>query len=376
MNPLVAIHDFGQSIWLDYIRRNILHNGELQRLITEDGLRGVTSNPAIFEKAIAGSDDYADDIRKFAQEGLSADEIYAKLAVADVQQACDLLRPLYDHPENGGDGYVSLEVSPELVHDTEGTVAEGLHFWKQVDRPNVMIKVPATLAGLPAIRQLIAAGVNVNVTLIFSVDRYRAVAEAYIAGLEDRVKAGGSVKRLDSVASFFLSRIDVLIDPKLEQLAAEGGEKGELAQSLVGEVAIASAKRAYEVFEEIFAGPRWEALKAQGAQPQRLLWASTGNKNPKYDDLKYVEALIGPNTVNTIPVETLDFYRAKGKPANRLADKQEIAVLDRLPELGIDLEALTNQLEQEGAQKFTEPFGKLMNVLEQKRQEALAGATA
>ncbi|MBX0289300.1 transaldolase [Hymenobacter sp. HSC-4F20] len=376
MNPLVAIHDFGQSIWLDYIRRNILHNGELQRLITEDGLRGVTSNPAIFEKAIAGSDDYADDIRRFAQEGLSADEIYAKLAVADVQHACDLLRPLYDHPENGGDGYVSLEVSPNLINDTEGTVAEGLHFWKEVNRPNVMIKVPATLEGLPAIRQLIAAGVNVNVTLIFSVERYRLVAEAYLAGLEDRVKAGQPVKRLDSVASFFLSRIDVLIDPKLEKLAAEGGEKGQLAQSLVGEVAIASAKRAYEVFEEIFAGPRWEALKAQGAQPQRLLWASTGNKNPKYDDLKYVEALIGPNTVNTIPVETLDFYRAKGKPANRLADKQEVAVLDRLPELGLDLEALTNQLEQEGAQKFTEPFGKLMNVLEQKRQEALAGATA
>ncbi|WP_460614471.1 transaldolase [Hymenobacter seoulensis] len=376
MNPLVAIHDFGQSIWLDYIRRNILHNGELQRLITEDGLRGVTSNPAIFEKAIAGSDDYAADIRQFAQEGLSADEIYAKLAVADVQQACDLLRPLYDHPEKGGDGYVSLEVSPELVNDTEGTVAEGLHFWKEVNRPNVMIKVPATLEGLPAIRQLIAAGVNVNVTLIFSVERYRLVAEAYLAGLEDRVKVGGSVKRLDSVASFFLSRIDVLIDPMLEKLAAEGSDKGELAQSLVGEVAIASAKQAYQVFHEIFAGPRWEALKAQGAQPQRLLWASTGNKNPKYDDLKYVEALIGPNTVNTIPVETLDFYRAKGQPANRLADKQEVEVLSRLPELGLDLEALTNQLEQEGAKKFTEPFGKLMQVLEQKRQEALTGATA
>jgi transaldolase len=374
MNPLVAIHNFGQSIWLDYIRRNILHNGELQRLITEDGLRGVTSNPAIFEKAIAGSDDYAADIRQFAQEGLSADEIYARLAVADVQQACDLLRPLYDHPENGGDGYVSLEVSPELVNDTEGTVAEGLHYWKEVNRPNVMIKVPATLEGLPAIRQLIAAGVNVNVTLIFSVERYRLVAEAYLSGLEDRLKAGGSVKRLDSVASFFLSRIDVLIDPMLEKLAAEGGEKGQVAQSLVGEVAIASAKQAYQVYHEIFAGPRWEALKAQGALPQRLLWASTGNKNPKYDNLKYVEALIGPETVNTIPVETLDLYRAGGKPANRLSDNANKDVLGQLPTLGLDLEALTNQLEQEGAQKFTEPFGKLMNVLEQKRQEALTGA--
>ncbi|MDU0368806.1 transaldolase [Hymenobacter endophyticus] len=376
MNPLVAIHGFGQSIWLDYIRRNILQNGELQRLLTEDGVRGVTSNPAIFEKAIAGSDDYADDIHRFAQEGLSAEDIYAQLAVADVQAACDLLRPLYDHPENGGDGYVSLEVSPNLIHDTEGTVTEGLHFWKEVNRPNVMIKVPATRAGLPAIRQLIAAGVNVNVTLIFSVERYRLVAEAYLAGLEDRVQAGGSVQRLDSVASFFLSRIDVLIDPQLEKLAAAGGEQGQLAESLVGQVAIASAKQAYTVYQELFAGPRWEALRAQGAQPQRLLWASTGNKNPKYDNLKYVEALIGPNTVNTIPVETLDLYRTGGQPANRLAEPVAVDVLGSLPQLGLDLEALTDQLEQEGEQKFTEPFGKLLAVLEQKRQEALAKSPA
>ncbi|AHJ98270.1 transaldolase [Hymenobacter swuensis] len=376
MNPLVAIHSFGQSIWLDYIRRNILQNGELQRLLDEDGVRGVTSNPAIFEKAIAGSDDYADDVRRFAQEGLSAEEIYARLAVADVQAACDLLRPLYDHPENGGDGYVSLEVSPNLIHDTEGTVAEGLHFWKEVNRPNVMIKVPATRAGLPAIRQLIAAGVNVNVTLIFSVERYRLVAEAYLAGLEDRVRAGGSVQRLDSVASFFLSRIDVLLDPQLEQLAAASGVQGPLAESLVGQVAIASAKQAYTVYQELFAGPRWAALQAQGAQPQRLLWASTGNKNPKYDNLKYVEALIGPNTVNTIPVETLDLYRTGGQPGNRLADAVTVDVLGSLPQLGLDLEALTDQLEQEGEQKFTEPFGKLLAVLEQKRQEALAESPA
>ncbi|WP_303310838.1 transaldolase [Hymenobacter sp. BT730] len=375
-NPLVAIHDFGQSIWLDYIRRNILHNGELQRLISEDGLRGVTSNPAIFEKAIAGSDDYADDIRQLAQKGLTAEQIYAQLAVADVQQACDLLRPLYNHPENGGDGYVSLEVSPELINDTEGTVTEGLHFWHAVERPNVMIKVPATLPGLPAIRRLIAAGVNVNVTLVFSVDRYRDVAEAFLAGLEDRVKADLPVTRLDSVASFFLSRIDVLLDPQLETLSNAGGGQAELAQSLVGEVAIASAKQAYQVYQEIFAGPRWEALRAAGAQPQRLLWASTGNKNPKYDDLKYVEALIGPNTVNTIPVETLDLYRINGKPAARLTDDADKNVLGRLPELGLDLTALTNQLEEEGARKFTEPFGKLLAVLEQKRQEALAPTTA
>ena len=371
-NPLVAIHRFGQSIWLDYIRRNILHNGELQRLIDEDGLRGVTSNPAIFEKAIAGSSDYAADIEQLAARGLSAGEIYAELAVADVQQACDLLRPLYDQPDSGGDGYVSLEVSPELIDDTAGTVAEGLHYWQAVNRPNVMIKVPATLAGLPAIRQLIAAGVNVNVTLIFSVARYRAVAEAFLAGLEDRIRAGQPVQRLDSVASFFLSRIDVLLDPQLEKLAEAGGRLGALAQSLVGEVAIASARQAYAVYQQLFQGPRWAVLQAQGARPQRLLWASTGNKNPKYDDLKYVEALIGPDTVNTIPVETLDLYRAKGQPAARLTDADGTDVLARLPELGLNLEALTQQLEREGAQKFTEPFGKLLDVLEVQRQKALA----
>ncbi|GAA4377439.1 transaldolase [Hymenobacter koreensis] len=373
-NPLVAIHSFGQSIWLDYIRRNILHNGELQRLIDEDGLRGVTSNPAIFEKAIAGSSDYAADIEQLAARGLSAGQIYAELAVADVQRACDLLRPLHDRPDSGGDGYVSLEVSPELIDDTAGTVAEGLHYWQAVNRPNVMIKVPATLAGLPAIRQLIAAGVNVNVTLIFSVARYRAVAEAFLAGLEDRVRAGQPVQRLDSVASFFLSRIDVLLDPQLEKLAEAGGRLGALAQSVVGEVAIASARQAYTEYQQIFQGPRWAALQAQGARPQRLLWASTGNKNPKYDDLKYVEALIGPDTVNTIPVETLDLYRAKGQPAARLSDADGASTLARLPELGLDLEALTRQLEREGARKFTEPFGKLLDVLEQQRQKALAAA--
>lgn len=376
VNPLVAIHQFGQSIWLDYIRRNILHNGELQRLIEEDGLRGVTSNPAIFEKAIAGSDDYAEDISQLARQGLTAEQIYAQLAVADVQQACDLLRPLYDQPDSGGDGYVSLEVSPELINDTEGTVTEGLHFWHAVNRPNVMIKVPATRPGLPAIRRLIAAGVNVNVTLIFSVDRYREVAEAFLAGLEDRVKADLPVTRLDSVASFFLSRIDVMIDPQLEKLAEAGGEQAGLACSLVGEVAIASARQAYQLYQEIFTGPRWEALQKLGAQPQRLLWASTGNKNPNYDNLKYVEALIGPKTVNTIPVETLDLYRTNGQPAGRLSGKADMEVLSRLPDLGLDLTALTNQLEEEGARKFSEPFAKLLSVLELKRQEALAATTA
>ncbi|GAB2477108.1 glucose-6-phosphate isomerase [Hymenobacter qilianensis] len=373
MNPLVAIRQFDQSIWLDFIRRKILINGELQRRITDEALRGVTSNPAIFEKAIGGSDDYDAAIESLALQNKSADEIYTELAIADVQHACDLFRPVYDSHDNAGDGYVSLEVSPALVNDTEGTIEEGMRFWKAVDRPNVMIKVPATLEGLPAIRRLIAEGINVNVTLIFGLERYRLVAEAYMAGLEDRVKAGQPIDNIASVASFFLSRIDVLIDPMLEKIAAEGGEKGSLAQSMVGEVALASAKQAYQIYKEIFAGPRWEALQAKDANTQRLLWASTGNKNPKYDDLKYITNLIGPRTVNTVPVETLDIFREKGQPANHLEEGLEKAqeVLRRLPELGLNLEELTNHLEVDGAKKFNEPFGKLMESLEKKRQKAL-----
>lgn len=378
MNPLVAIREFDQSIWLDFIRRKILINGELKRRIDHEALRGVTSNPAIFEKAIGGSDDYDGAIKSLALQNKTTDEIYTEMVIADIQHACDLFRPLYDSHDNSSDGYVSLEVSPTLVNDTEGTIEEGIRFWKTVDRPNVMIKVPATLEGLPAIRRLIAEGINVNVTLIFGLERYRLVAEAYIAGLEDRVKAGLPLDNIDSVASFFLSRIDVLIDPMLEKIAAEGGEKGALAESMVGEVALSSAKQAYQIYKEIFQGPRWEALQAKGADTQRLLWASTGNKNPKYDDLKYIENLIGPKTVNTVPTETLDIFREKGQPANRLEEGLDKAadVLRRLPELGINLEEQTQALEEDGAKKFKEPFAKLMDSIEKKRVEALKLTTA
>jgi len=378
MNPLVAIRQFDQSLWLDFISRPILINGQLQRRIQDEALRGVTSNPAIFAKAIGDSTDYDSAIRALAVQGKSTDEIYTELAVADVQAACDLFRPLYDSADHRSDGYVSLEVSPALVNDTEGTIAEGLSLWKLVNRPNVMIKVPATLEGLPAIRRLIAEGVNVNVTLIFGLERYRLVAEAFLAGLEDRANAGLPVTRIDSVASFFLSRIDVLIDPMLEKIAAEGGEKGQLAQSLVGEVALASAKQAYQMYKQIFSGPRWEALQAKGAETQRLLWASTGNKNPKYDDLKYVENLIGPKTVNTVPVETLDIFRDRGQPAVRLEDNlaHTEEVLRRLPELGINLDEQTHFLEVDGAKKFNEPFNKLMDSIEKKRVEALSQTVA
>jgi len=374
MNPLVEIRKFDQSIWLDFIRRKILINGELKNRIDNDALRGVTSNPAIFEKAIGGSNDYDSAIRSLALQNKSTEEIYTALAIADVQHACDLFRSLYDSQDNSSDGYVSLEVGPALINDTEGTIEEGIRFWKAVNRPNVMIKVPATLEGLPAIRRLIGEGINVNVTLIFGLDRYRAVAEAYMAGLEDRINAGQPIDNIASVASFFLSRIDVMVDPILEKLITEGGQKGEIAQSLLGEVAIASAKKAYQIYKELYAQPRFAALKAQGANTQRLLWASTGNKNPKYDDLKYVETLIGPHTVNTVPVETLDIFKQKGQPTFRLEDDLEKVdtVLKRLPEVGIDLDQITNKLELEGAQKFSEPFGKLMDALEKKRTVAFA----
>ncbi|MBC7922223.1 MAG: bifunctional transaldolase/phosoglucose isomerase [Ferruginibacter sp.] len=373
-NPLVEIRQFDQSVWLDFIRRKILVNGELRKLIDEDALRGVTSNPAIFEKAINGSDDYFSTIRSLALQNKSNEQIYTELAIADVQHACDLFRPVYDSQDNSGDGYVSLEVGPGLINDTEGTIEEGMRFWQAVDRPNVMIKVPATLEGLPAIRRLIAEGINVNVTLIFGLERYRAVADAFMSGLEDRVRAGQPIDKIASVASFFLSRIDVLIDPMLEKIIQEGGEKGKIAQSLLGEVAIASAKKAYQIYQELYAEPRFEALRAKGASTQRLLWASTGNKNPKYDDLKYVDTLIGPKTVNTIPLETLDIFREKGNPAVRLEDNldQVEMVLKRLPEVGIDLLAMTQQLEIEGAKKFSDPFAKLMAALENKSKAAFA----
>ena len=373
MNPLVDIRQFDQSLWLDFISRPIIIDGKLQRRITDEALRGVTSNPAIFAKSIGDTTDYDSAIKALALQGKTTDEIYTNLAVSDVQAATDLFRPLYDGPDHGSDGYVSLEVSPELVNDTEGTIAEALALWKAVDRPNVMIKVPATLEGLPAIRRLISEGVNVNVTLIFGLERYRLVAEAFITGLEDRAKAGEPLARIDSVASFFLSRIDVLIDPMLEKIAAEGGEKGQLAESLVGEVAIASAKQAYQMYKEIFSGPRWEALAANGAETQRLLWASTGNKNPKYDNLRYVDGLIGPHTVNTVPVETLDLFGKSGKVAVTIEDNLAHAkeVLARLPELGLNLEALTQHLEEDGATKFKEPFAKLMQSIEKKRAVAV-----
>lgn len=364
-NPLKQLDALGQSIWLDYIRRDLLTGGGLRRMIEEDGLRGMTSNPAIFEKAIADSHEYDGDIRALSREKKGAGAIYEILSQRDVQNAADEFRSLYDKTD-GRDGYVSLEVNPHLARDTQATIAEAQRLWGDLNRPNVFIKVPATEAGLPAIRQLISEGINVNVTLLFGLQRYRQVAEAYLCGIEERLAQGGAVKRVASVASFFVSRIDALLDPVLDQLIAKGGREAEAAREARGQIAIASAKMAYQIYKEIFGSDRFRQLAARGARVQRLLWASTSTKNPDYSDVKYVEALIGPDTVNTAPVETLEAYRDHGKPEARL--ELEVAqarrVLERLPVLGIQLEEAAQKLEDEGVDKFNKPFDKLMETLE------------
>jgi transaldolase len=371
-NPLRRLEQFGQSIWLDYIRRRMITSGELQRLIDEDGLKGITSNPAIFEKAIAKSQDYDEAMRAMVRQNKSVTEIYHDITVADVQMAADKFLPLYNKLD-GRDGFVSLEVNPHLARDTDGTISEARQLWQAVSRPNVLIKVPATLEGLPAITRLISEGINVNITLLFGLPRYEQVAEAYLAGLEARLAKGESVQRLASVASFFLSRIDVLVDPILEKMAAAGGPQAQTAKSLRGEVAIASAKLAYIIYRRVFSTERFKNLAAKGARTQRVLWASTSTKNPDYSDVKYVEPLIGPDTINTMPPETLEAYRDHGNPAPRLEEgvDQATAVLQRLPELHIDINQVTQQLEDEGIDKFNKPYDSLLKTLEDKRQEML-----
>lgn len=363
-NPLKKLESLGQSIWLDYIRRDLITSGELKKLIDEDGLRGMTSNPAIFEKAIAESNLYDAEIQKMALKGKNVNEIYESISQQDVQSAADVFRPLYEKT-NGNDGYVSLEVNPHLAHDTNGTIEEGRRLWVALNRPNVLIKVPATNEGLPAIRQLISEGINVNVTLLFALPRYRQVIEAYIAGITDRINHGKPITNIASVASFFLSRIDVVIDPKEADFIASVGEQAHFATKIRGQVAISSAKIAYKMYQEVFENQQFIKL---GASPQRLLWASTSTKNPQYSDVKYIEALIGPNTVNTIPMETLEAYRDHGDPSNLLEVDVEQAywVLSELPEIGIDLKSITEKLENDGVEKFIQAFDKLMLALKKK----------
>jgi transaldolase len=357
INPLKKLELLGQSIWLDFIDRNLITSGKLQKFITEDGLRGITSNPSIFENAISKSADYDQHITKMAAENKTVNEIYETLTQKDVRDAADIFRDRYNETK-GEDGYVSLEVNPHLAHDTKGTLDEARRLWKLLDRPNVLIKVPATKEGLVAIKQLISEGINVNVTLLFGLPRYREVAEAYLAGLEARIAEGHSIKGITSVASFFLSRIDVLLDPFLEKNATV----------LEGQVAIASAKMAYQIYLDLFDSERFKKLIEQGAKVQRLLWASTSTKNPKYSDTKYVEALIGPDTVNTLPLETLEAYRDHGDPEERL--NLEInkvkEVFERLPAIGINIDNITQQLEDEGVAKFNKAYDQLIDVLNQK----------
>lgn len=373
-NPLAQIPDYGQSIWLDYIKRSFIKTGELKKMIDEDGLRGVTSNPAIFEEAIAHSDDYNDAIKAVKDQNLSTEDVFLGIAVEDVQSAADVFKDVYKDTD-ALDGYVSLEVSPTLALDTEGSLKEARSSWKTLDRKNVMIKIPGTKEGVPAIKELISEGININVTLLFSLDSYRAVAEAYIEGLEKRAAEGKSLENIASVASFFLSRIDTMVDPLLEKIIAEDKEKALVAKQLLGKVAIASARVAYKIYKELFKSDRFKTLEAKGAKPQRLLWASTGVKNKAYSDVMYMEALIGPETVNTVPKDTLNAFRDHGHPASRLEDGLEEAqyVLYQLEDvLGIKLADVTKTLEEEGIQKFIKPFESLMKVIGDKAKEVTA----
>ena len=367
MNPLKQLTEFGQSPWLDFVSRGSIKSGEVKKMVAEDGLRGVTSNPSIFEKAMGTGTDYDEQLKSLmADKVMSAGELYETLAIKDIQDVADQLRPVYDETKHL-DGYVSLEVSPYLANDTEKTLVEARRLWKTVNRPNLMVKVPATEAGIPAIKTLIGEGININVTLLFSQDAYHRVADAYIAGLENLAKNGGDISRVASVASFFVSRIDTLMDKQLE---ATGKEENK---ALMGQVAIANAKLAYQLYKKLFSSPQWEALKAKGAVPQRLLWASTSVKDKKYSDVRYVEELIGKETVDTIPPATMDAFRDHGTP--RASLEENVAEAERImaavDKSGVSMKDVTTQLVKEGVQLFAEAFDKLMGAVEAKRVAVL-----
>jgi len=375
-NPVKDLQKFGQSVWLDYIRRNLITSGELQRLIDEDGLRGITSNPAIFEKAISGSNDYADLLKSLqSRTDLDAKARYEMLAIRDIQDAADLLRPVYQETKRR-DGYVSLEVSPYLAHDTEGSIQEARRLWKAVARENVMIKIPGTPEGLPAIQQLISEGININITLLFSQKVYVQVTDAYLAGLEKLGASGGDVSKMASVASFFISRIDTLADSEIESRLKNAKDAREQAQlkSLLGKVAIANGKQTYQLYQSIFSSARWKKLASQGAQTQRVLWASTSTKNPAYRDVLYVEELIGPDTVNTIPPATIDAFRDHGHARQSLTEDVESAkeTMETLAKVGISIDQITSKLTEDGVRLFEEAFDKLLQAVEKSSKSQTA----
>jgi transaldolase len=362
----------GQSIWYDFIRRDLYQGPELKRLIEQDALRGMTSNPTIFQKAIAGSSLYDDDIRGAAAAGKSPAATFEDLAVTDVSAAADLFRPVFD-AEGGASGFVSIEVQPHLAHDTLGTIVEARRLWTACGRPNVMIKIPGTAAGIPAIRACLVEGININITLLFSVPRYREVMEAYLAAAEERVRAGKPIDQMRSVASFFVSRVDATVDKKLDTLAKAGTDK---ARALRGKLAIANARIAYEAFEEIFRAPRFKALAAKGAHLQEPLWASTSTKDPTYPDLYYVEALIAPDTVNTMPPETFAAYRDHGDPKVRIHDDLTGAhgAFAEFERLGIPFAQITRELEEDGVQKFSASYDVLLDTVAKKASTMAAGS--
>jgi transaldolase / glucose-6-phosphate isomerase len=363
-NPLKGLLSYGQSAWMDYIRRDLLTGGGLKKIIDADGLRGMTSNPAIFEKSITGSTLYNDILQSPEAKSLNAKSLYEKIAIRDVQEACDIFKPVYQSTRRR-DGYVSLEVSPYLANDTKATLEEARRLWKTVDRENLMVKVPGTPEGAPAIRQLLEDGLNINVTLLFAQSAYEQVAEAFLAALEARALKGQDVSHCASVASFFVSRIDTLIDSKIEEkLKSASGDAKALLSRIEGKVAIANAKLTYQKYQELFGGPRWKALAAKGAQTQRLLWASTSTKNPKYRDVLYVEELIGVDTVDTIPPATFDAFRDHGKLRQSLTEDVPGAakVMDNLAKAGISMEEVTHTLLLDGVKLFADAFRTLLDA--------------
>jgi len=371
-NPLKELLNYGQSMWLDYIRRDLFTTGKLKQMIADDGLRGMTSNPAIFEKAIADSSLYDDFLKTLASRSdLDTTGRYEQIAIRDIQDAADALRPVYEESKFR-DGYVSLEVSPYLARKTQETIDEARRLWKAVQRENVMIKVPGTAEGLPAIRQLIGEGININVTLLFAQEVYVQVAEAYVAGLEDLAGRGGNLKKMASVASFFISRIDTLIDSLLNDKikATADANQQALFKSVLGKVAIANGKLTYQRYQSIFSGPRWQALAAKGAQTQRVLWASTSTKNPNYRDVIYVEELIGPDTVNTMPPATIDAFRDHGLLRNALTEDVAGAkkVMDDLARAGISIKQVTDKLTDDGVKLFADAFDKLLAAVAKSAQ--------